>query len=223
MKDRVKQAGETLAEAPSPRERKQGITLGGQRARADRLFFLGPGSITLGEGRSLSFPELVITPEDRIALTGPNGSGKSTLIRHILPGISPPVLYVPQEIGPDESRGILEAVLQEEEPVRGEVFSRFSRLGSDPRFLFRSALPSPGEIRKLMIARGIFHEPALVVMDEPTNHLDLVSIGLLETALAGYAGALLLVSHDERFLSRLTGKRWTIRRQGQDSSLRVMN
>jgi ATPase subunit of ABC transporter with duplicated ATPase domains len=112
-------------------------------------------------------------------------------------------------------------VFREEEKFRGEIFSRFSLLGSDPRLLLRSALPSPGEIRKLMIARGIFYSPALIIMDEPTNHLDMVSISLLETALAGFRGALLLASHDTSFLSRLARRSWDIRREGQDSALQV--
>ena len=212
IQSRVERVEEARERAVNPHERKRGITLKGRRVQGDRLFFLEPGIIPLGEGRKLSFPQLVIRPEDRIALTGPNGSGKSTLIRHLLPHISAPLLYLPQELGATESRDILDAVLREGEDLRGEILSRFSRLGSDPRLLFKSALPSPGEIRKLVIARGIFYDPALIIMDEPTNHLDMVSIGLVEAALAEYAGALLLVSHDERFLSRLTRREWAIER-----------
>jgi ATPase subunit of ABC transporter with duplicated ATPase domains len=72
-----------------------------------------------------------------------------------------------------------------------------------------------------MIARGVFYGPALIVMDEPTNHLDMVSIGLLEAALAEYAGALLLVSHDERFLSALTRQGWTVTSLLNGSTLHV--
>jgi ATPase subunit of ABC transporter with duplicated ATPase domains len=219
MQNRVEQVEEAREKAVNPRERKRGFTLKGQRARGDRLLFLEPGGIPLGVGRKLSFPELLIRPDDRIALTGPNGLGKSTLIRYILPRISAPLLYLPQELGATESRGFLDAVLQEEENLRGEILSRFSRLGSEPRLLFKSDLPSPGEIRKLVIARGIFYDPALIIMDEPTNHLDMVSIGLLEAALAEYTGALLLVSHDELFLSRLTRREWTVTRAGPDSIL----
>jgi ATPase subunit of ABC transporter with duplicated ATPase domains len=55
-------------------------------------------------------------------------------------------------------------------------------------------------------------EPHLIVMDEPTNHMDLVSVECLEEALGGCTCGLLLVSHDLRFLRRLTGIRWNIRR-----------
>ena len=222
MRNRVNEVREAREEAANPHERKLGITLSGQRARGDRLLFLESGSILLGEGRSLSFPELMIRPGDRIALSGPNGTGKSSLVRYILPRIHVPLLYIPQEIETVESCGILEAVLREDERVRGDILSRFSRLGANPSILFNSARPSPGEVRKLMIARGIFCEPAIIVMDEPTNHLDMVSIGLLEAALAEYAGALLLVSHDERFLSALTGQGWAVTRHGPASTLTIV-
>ncbi|MDR2445441.1 MAG: ATP-binding cassette domain-containing protein, partial [Spirochaetaceae bacterium] len=129
MQSRVEEARRARENAANPCERKRGVTLTGQRARGDRLLLLEPGSIPLGAGRRLSFPELLIRPDDRIALSGPNGAGKSTLLRHILPRISAPVLYIPQEIEAAESLGVLEAVLREDEKVRGEVLSRFSRLG----------------------------------------------------------------------------------------------
>jgi ATPase subunit of ABC transporter with duplicated ATPase domains len=74
-----------------------------------------------------------------------------------------------------------------------------------------SDLPSPGEIRKLLIARGLLARPALIIMDEPLNHMDLTSIRLLEEALKEAACALLLVSHDEAFLAALAAIAWSIR------------
>jgi ATPase subunit of ABC transporter with duplicated ATPase domains len=73
-----------------------------------------------------------------------------------------------------------------------------------------SAAPSPGEIRKILLATGIANVPHLIVMDEPTNHLDLPSIECLEQALIECPCGLLLVSHDRRFLDALAHKRWHI-------------
>lgn len=100
-----------------------------------------------------------------------------------------------------------------------------SRLGSRPERLLSSRNPSPGEIRKLMLALGMSLAPHIVVMDEPTNHLDLPSIECLEEALLECPCGLLLVSHDERFLDRLTDIQWRIESveysQGADSTLHV--
>ena len=68
--------------------------------------------------------------------------------------------------------------------------------------------PSPGEVRKILLAIGIANAPHLIVMDEPTNHLDLPSIECLEQALVDSPCGLLLVSHDRHFLDALTHKQW---------------
>ncbi len=72
-----------------------------------------------------------------------------------------------------------------------------------------------GELRKLLLALGVARRPWLIVMDEPTNHLDLPSIEYLEAALGECVSALLLVSHDLRFLGKLTRTRWEISAGGE--------
>ena len=72
-----------------------------------------------------------------------------------------------------------------------------------PYRLLDSLEPSPGVIRKILIATGIAKVPHLIVMDELTNHLDLPSIECLEQALADCPCGLFLVSHDLRFLDAL--------------------
>ena len=83
-------------------------------------------------------------------------------------------------------------------------------LGVDPDRAMRSTQPSPGETRKLLLALGLVREQCLLTLDEPTNHLDLDSIERLERALAGYPGAVIVVSHDERFAGALCPTQWTI-------------
>jgi ATPase subunit of ABC transporter with duplicated ATPase domains len=212
MENRLARLDEKIKNTSVPVRRKQGITTEGADVKMDRLCLIPAGTLALGGGRSLSFPELLICPGDRIALTGANGTGKSTLTRHVLALLPQDtvVLYIPQEIDAESGRVLLEALEQETEKDRGEILSRFSRLGSDPWLLLQSRQPSPGEIRKLLIARGVFTNPAIIIMDEPTNHLDLSSIRLLEKTLAEVSCALLLVSHDEAFLSALTSQEWAI-------------
>lgn len=181
----------------------------------DFLLRLPAGELPLGGGRTLRFPELEIGGADRIALTGANGLGKSTLVRHVLGHLRVPAescVIVPQEIPADESRALLEAVKRLPEAELGRVMITVSRLGSRPARLLESALPSPGEVRKLLLALGIVRGPHLIVMDEPTNHMDLPGILCLEEALAECPCAMLLVSHDESFLEKTTETEWRLTR-----------
>ena len=118
------------------------------------------------------------------------------------------MLYIPQEISESESKKLMQDVSGLDALRKGEVMGLITRLGSDPKQLLQSSVPSPGEVRKLMLALGMEKKPGLIIMDEPTNHLDTEAIELLETALTAYEGALLLVSHDRPFLERTVNRRW---------------
>jgi ATPase subunit of ABC transporter with duplicated ATPase domains len=185
---------------------------------------LPAGELSLGGARRLFLPELILRPTDRVALTGPNGRGKSTLVRHLLArlNIGPDrLVYVPQEIAAAESKHILAEVAALPKEKLGRIMTIVSRLGSRPQRLLESAEPSPGEIRKILLAMGIAKGPHLIVMDEPTNHMDLPSIECLEEALSDCPCALLLVSHDQRFLQALATLNWHLTPAGDDARLTV--
>ncbi|MBC8010656.1 MAG: ABC-F family ATP-binding cassette domain-containing protein, partial [Burkholderiales bacterium] len=179
----------------------------------DFLLRLPAGRLPLGGERHLHFPDLEIGGVSRIALTGANGLGKSTLIRHLLDHLQVPaekLVTVPQEISAEDSRALLDSIKRLPNDELGRVMITISRLGSRPARLLESALPSPGEVRKLLLALGIVRGPHLIVMDEPTNHMDLPGILCLEQALADCPCALLLVSHDEDFLEKITATEWRL-------------
>jgi len=197
-----------------PKETALKFWLTGSISRRDQVLALAPGNLNLGGRRTLTWPDLTLRPADRVALTGANGAGKSTLLRFLVASSgldTEKLVYLPQEIALERSQQILASARALPRAELGHLMTVVSGLGSDPEALLQTPVPSPGETRKLLLALGVTRRPHLIVMDEPTNHLDLPSIELLEQALATCPCALLLVSHDLRFLTATTRRRWEIR------------
>jgi ATPase subunit of ABC transporter with duplicated ATPase domains len=158
--------------------------------------------------------DLQIDWADRVAITGPNGSGKSTLLAALLGRL--PLDTGQASLGPgvvvgevDQARGLFVG----DEPLMdafrasvpdlspADVRTLLAKFGLKAAHVLRPAATlSPGERTRAALAllqgRGV----NLLVLDEPTNHLDLPAIEQLESALASYAGTLLLVTHDRRML-----------------------
>lgn len=209
---RMERARDEMESIRFRKEYERGISMPGQRSGRNLLVDLPGGILRLGDLR-LEHPRLCLMPDHRVALTGPNGSGKSTLVRRLVEGADLPegrLLYIPQELTGDESAEFLDRARSLGPEELGGVMSCVRRLGTDPGPLLDSRLPSPGETRKLMLCLGLLKRPWLVIMDEPTNHLDLPGIECLEEALCGLESALLLVSHDRRFLERTTTEEWRV-------------
>jgi ATP-binding cassette subfamily F protein uup len=182
---------------------------------APPLLLLKDVALSFGSTPLLDGATLSIGPGERLCLVGRNGSGKSTLLkiaagmiepdggsRFLQPGVT--LRYLPQ--APDltgfaTTRAFVEAGLAPGDDAH-RARSVLESLGlngeEDPARL------SGGESRRAALARVLAPEPDILLLDEPTNHLDVVAIEGLEAALQATRSAMVLISHDRRFLENLS-------------------
>jgi len=155
---------------------------------------------------------------ERVCLVGRNGGGKSTLLKALAgivaldagqrfcqPGAR--VAYMPQEpvFAPGQNAGdFIAQSLSEiaDEAPRHRVEAALDEAGVAPDRVLAEL--SGGEARRTALARVLAPSPDILLLDEPTNHLDLPAIEWLESELSSMRSALVLISHDRRFLERLS-------------------
>ena len=192
------------------KEYATGIKFEGTIAKHNFPIAVEKSCLTLFESTELCYPRLSVDIGDKVGISGENGVGKSTFIRSFMQMMEyeHDYLYIAQEITDKQAEQLFEEVGDLDTEIKGELFTLVQRLGSDAKALLNSTVPSPGEMRKLLIAQGLLKQPSLIILDEPTNHMDLESIELLESALQGYEGALLFITHDKTFLENLSTKQW---------------
>ena len=171
--------------------------------------------LTFGGTPLLEGVELSVSAGERVCLVGRNGSGKSTLLK-IAAGLVEPdggerfvqpgavVRYLPQEPDLSAFATTLAYVESGLGPAHDPHRARYllEQLGLDGSE--KPAYLSGGEARRAALAHVLAPDPDILLLDEPTNHLDLPAIEWLEARLAQQKGALVLISHDRRFLTNLS-------------------
>jgi ATPase subunit of ABC transporter with duplicated ATPase domains len=186
------------------------------RGRSGDLVVALEGAVVEREGFRLGPVDLIVGWGERVSIAGPNGSGKTTLIDVLLGRLAlaegnrrvgPSVVF--GEIGqnrdlfaPDEP--LLDSFCRAAGLSQGEARTLLAKFDLYASHVLRSGGNlSPGERTRAELAVQAARGAGCLVLDEPTNHLDLPAVEELERALGAFAGTLLLVTHDRRFLERV--------------------
>ncbi|MCG7321585.1 ABC-F family ATP-binding cassette domain-containing protein [Arsenicicoccus bolidensis] len=219
---RIEAANQLIENEPPPRDDVSLMRFATTRLGKD-VIDLEDASVRLGDKQILDDVTWRLGPGDRIGIVGVNGAGKSTLLRVVtgdLPldagrrkqGKTVAMAFLSQEVRELERFAdwrVIEAIedVKKFTMLGGKEVSASSlakQLGfTGQRQQTRVASLSGGERRRLQLLRLLMAEPNVLLLDEPTNDLDIETLQSLEDVLDGWAGTLLVVSHDRYLLERM--------------------
>ena len=178
-----------------------------------RMINLRAGSKSLLESASMRLPV-----GSKTALLGDNGCGKTTLLTRIANDRHNPAIRISPGVKPgwfdQDHRSTLNMELTAlENAMRASIFPEsvvrtiLARLNMRGEDVFKPLnVLSGGEVAKVALASLFAADINLLVLDEPTNHLDVFTLEALQGVLKEYAGTLLVVSHDRRFVSEVADR-----------------
>jgi ABC transport system ATP-binding/permease protein len=227
---RIEAANALIEDVPPPRDSAELMRFANSRL-GRTVFDLEDVTVTAGPKELLSHLTWQLGPGDRIGLVGVNGAGKTSFLRaladaaasdgerqpaggHVTVGRTVRLAYLSQEVAElDPAQRVLQAVESVRQRVdlgkgremtAGQLCERFG-FGKDKQWTPVGDL-SGGERRRLQLLRLLMDEPNVLFLDEPTNDLDIETLTQLEDLLDGWAGSMIVISHDRWFLERTTDR-----------------
>ncbi len=231
---RIDAANELIANVPELRDEVQLVRFATTRLGKDVIDLID-ATIVLGDRTIVDRQTWRLAPGERTGIVGANGAGKSTVLRAI-EGTQPLVAgkrkkgktvqlsMLSQEVRELEKFDglrVIDAITDVKSHImlEGKEVSASSlakRLGFDGgRQQAKVSQLSGGERRRLQFLRLLMHEPNVLLLDEPTNDLDIETLTSMEDVLDGWAGTLVVVSHDRYLLERMCDRQIALLGDGQ--------
>jgi ATP-binding cassette subfamily F protein uup len=227
-KFRIDAANALIADEPPARDTVELMRFAASRL-GKNVYDVEDVTVALGGRTLLDDVTWRLGPGDRVGLLGPNGAGKTTVLR-LLTGDLPPdsgqvkvgqtvvAAYLSQQVAElDPTRRVLEAVEdiakrvavgRGKEQTAGQLLETLG-FASDRQWTPVGDL-SGGERRRVQLLRLLMAGPNVLLLDEPTNDLDVETLSQVEDILDGWAGTVVVVSHDRWFLERVCDTVWAL-------------